>query len=139
MSLELFSLFSTERQSCCAAWTMLCFPSSGDNIFTVGLQDTTETHTSTHREVKETVNISFFKYSHNISVHFTIYHPKSCMANANTKSVVWNSISCPEPDQGCWLFGTSPQKTVGIRVKCQHFLCFNGKIEWQKNGGDRSP
>lgn len=43
MSLELFSLFSTERQSCCAAWTMLCFPSSGDNIFTVGLQDTTDT------------------------------------------------------------------------------------------------
>lgn len=46
MSLELLSLFSTERQSCCAAWTMLCFPSSGDNTFTVGLQDTTDRHTN---------------------------------------------------------------------------------------------
>lgn len=42
MSFGLLSLFSTERQSCCAAWTMLCFPSSGDNTFTVGLQETTD-------------------------------------------------------------------------------------------------
>lgn len=54
MSLELLSLFSTERQSCCAALTMLCFPSSGDNTLTVGLQDTTDTHrhidTNTHTD-----------------------------------------------------------------------------------------
>lgn len=43
MSLELLSLFSTEWQSFLAAWTMLCFPSSGDKTFTVGLQDTTNT------------------------------------------------------------------------------------------------
>lgn len=44
MSLELLSLFSTERQSCCAAWTILCFPSSGDRTFTVGLHDNTDRH-----------------------------------------------------------------------------------------------
>lgn len=54
MSLELFSLFSTSWQSCCAAWTMLCFPSSGDNSFTVGLQDITDAHIETYK--KQLVN-----------------------------------------------------------------------------------
>lgn len=45
MSLELLSFFSTDRQSCCAAWTILCFPSSGDKTLTVGLKDTTDTDT----------------------------------------------------------------------------------------------
>lgn len=47
MSLELLSLFSTEWQSFLAACTMVCFPSSGDNTFTVDLHDTTNTNTHT--------------------------------------------------------------------------------------------
>lgn len=50
MSLGLLSLFSTERHSCWATFTILCFPSSGDSTLTVGLHDTTVQHTPTQTE-----------------------------------------------------------------------------------------
>lgn len=50
MSLEASALLSTERHSCWAACTMRCFPSWEESSFTVGLQDTTDTHTHTHTD-----------------------------------------------------------------------------------------
>lgn len=74
MSVELLSLFSTERQSCCAAWTILCFPSSGDRTFTVGLQDTTDIHTHDQLPLPLIENLSIMYLHREMVRNFLIVH-----------------------------------------------------------------